>query len=289
MKKYLIFLLIPILFACQPSTPKVNPEVEALKVENQKLMSQAQQKDSAYSQLFESLNQIEQNLSLIRNKQKLIQDNTHAGVEMKVDVRQKIAENIKAINDLMAKNRNMVNSLNDKLKGLDIEIEGFKQSVATLNATVTQKEAEIADLKTKLTSLNFTIETLNAHIDTLKTVNQQKDVKIAGQIEALNTAYYVFGTAKELLAKGVITKEGGFIGIGKSNKVNSALNKDYFTKVDITKLNEIVLGAKKAKLLTVHPSDSYRFDGTKKSVDKFVITNPTSFWKGSKYLVIVIN
>jgi predicted nucleic acid-binding Zn-ribbon protein len=289
MKKYLIFLLIPILFACEPSKPKLNPEVEALKVENQKLMSQAQQKDSAYSQLFESLNQIEQNLSLIRNKQKLIQESTRTGVEMKVDVRQKIAENIKAINDLMARNRRMVNSLNDKMKNLNIEIEGFKQSVESLTATVTQKETEIADLKVKLTAMNFTVETLNARIDTMRTINQEKDVKIAGQIETMNTAYYVFGTAKELVAKGVITKEGGFIGIGKANKVNNALNKDYFTKVDITRFNEITLGVKRARLLTVHPGDSYRFDGSKKSVDKFVITDPTAFWKGSKYLVIVIN
>jgi len=289
MKKYLIFLLIPILFACEPAKPKLNPEVEALKIENQKLMSQAQQKDSAYSQLFESLNQIEQNLSLIRNKQKMIQESTRTGVEMKTDVRQRIAENIKGINDLMAKNRGMVNSLNNKMKGLNIEIEGFKQSVASLNETVTQKETEIADLKTKLTSMNFTIETLNSRIDTLRNVNQEKDVKIAGQIETIHTAYYVIGTAKELTKQGVLTQSGGFIGIGKSTKIKSSLNNDYFTKVDITKLSEIALGAKKAKLLTVHPLDSYRFEGTKKNVDKLVITDPDKFWKGSKYLVIVLN
>lgn len=289
MKKYLIFLLIPIIFACEPSKPKLNPEVEALKVENQKLMSQAQQKDSAYSQLFESLNQIEQNLSLIRNKQKAIQESSRPGVEMKTDVRQKIAENIKAINDLMARNRGMVNSLNNKMKGLNIEIEGFKQSVESLTATVTQKETEIADLKVKLQSMNFTVSTLNARIDTLKTINTEKDVKIAGQVEAMNTAYYVIGTAKELVKQGVLTQSGGIIGIGKSHKVNNALNKDYFTRVDITKLNEIVLSAKKAKLLTVHPSDSYRLEGSKRSVDKLVITNPEKFWKGSKYLVIVLN
>jgi predicted RNase H-like nuclease (RuvC/YqgF family) len=289
MKKYLIFLLIPILFACEPAKPKLNPEVEALKIENQKLMSQAQQKDSAYSQLFESLNQIEQNLSLIRNKQKMIQESTRTGVEMKSDVRQRIAENIKGINDLMARNRGMVNSLNKKMKGLNIEIEGFKQSVASLTETVTQKETEIADLKVRLTAMNFTVETLNARIDTLKNINQEKDVKIAGQIETMHTAYYVIGTAKELTKQGVLTQSGGFIGIGKSTKIKSTLNNDYFTKVDITKLNEITLGAKKAKLLTVHPLDSYRLEGTKKGVDKLVITDPEKFWKGSKYLVIVLN
>jgi len=289
MKKYLIFLLIPILFACEPSKPKLNPEVEALKIENQKLMSQAQQKDSAYSQLFESLNQIEQNLSLIRNKQKAIQESSRPGVEMKADVRQKIAENIKAINDLMARNRGMVNSLNNKMKGLNVEIEGFKQSVESLTATVTAKETEIADLKVKLSAMNFTIETLNSRIDTMKTINQEKDVKIAGQIETMNTAYYVIGTAKELTKQGVLTQSGGVIGIGKSTKVKSALNNEYFTKVDITRLHEIVLSAKKAKLLTIHPMDSYRLEGSKKSVDKLVITDPEKFWKGSKYLVIVLN
>ena len=289
MKKYLIFLLIPIMFACEPSKPKLNPEVEALKVENQKLMSQAQQKDSAYSQLFESLNQIEQNLSLIRNKQKAIAESSRPGVEMKADVRQKIAENIKGINDLMARNRGMVNSLNKKMKGMNTEIEGFKQSVDNLTATVTQKETEIADLKVKLQSMNFTVATLNSRIDTLKTINTEKDVKIAGQIEVMNTAYYVIGTTKELVKQGVLTQSGGVIGIGKSHKVNNALNKSYFTRIDITKLNEIVLSAKKAKLLTVHPSDSYRLEGSKKKVDKLVITNPEKFWSGSKYLVIVLN
>jgi uncharacterized coiled-coil protein SlyX len=287
MRKYLLLLLIPFFFACEQK-PKTNPEVEALKVENQKLMTQSVQKDSAYNQLFESLNQIEQNLSLIRNKQKLIQESTRAGVEMKVDVREKIADNIKAINDLMAHNKAMVKSLNEKMKDLDIQIEGFKKTVESLNETVAQKETEISDLKSKLQSMNFTVETLNARIDTLKSANQVKEQRISNQIEALNTAYYVFGNTKELKAQGIITKEGGFIGIGKTNKVTGDFNKDYFTKIDITKTTEIVLGAKKAKLLTTHPSDSYHFEGTKDRVEKLIITNPEKFWKASKYLVVII-
>ena len=40
--------------------------------------------------------------------------------------------------------------------------------------------------------------------------------------EKLNTAFYAIGTAKELKEKGVTTKEGGFIGLGKSTKVKLA-------------------------------------------------------------------
>jgi myosin heavy subunit len=288
MKKYLLLLIIPFFFACEQK-PKPNPEVEALKIENQKLMSQSVQKDSAYSQLFESLNQIEQNLSLIRNKQKLIQEGSRAGVEMKVDVREKIADNIKAINDLMARNKSMIKSLNGKMKDLDIQNEGFKKTVESLTETVAQKETEIADLKSKLQAMNFTVETLNSRIDTLKSVNQAKDQKIASQIEAMNTAYYVLGNKKELTAQGIVKKEGGLLGIGKTTKVAGDFNKDYFTKIDITKTTEFVIGAKTAKLLTVHPSDSYRFEGSKKRVEKLIITNPEKFWKAAKYLVVLID
>ncbi len=288
MKKYLVLLLIPFFFACEPKPKTSNPEVDALKIENQKLMAQSVQKDSAYNQLFESLNQIEQNLSLIRNKQKLIQESSRAGVEMKVDVREKIADNIKAINDLMARNKMMVRSLNKKMKDLNIQIEGFKKTVENLTETVAQKETEITDLKSKLQTMNFTVETLNAHIDTLKSINQVKEQRIASQVEAMNTAYYVLGNEKELRAQGVITKVGGLLGIGKINKVSGDFNKDYFTKLDVTKTTEFIIGAKKAKLLTVHPSDSYHFEGTKDRVEKLIITNPEKFWKASKYLVVII-
>ena len=288
MKKYLLLLIIPFFFACEQK-PKTNPEVEALKIENQKLMAKSVQKDSAYSQLFESLNQIEQNLSLIRNKQKLIQEGSRAGVEMKVDVREKIAANIKSINELMARNKSMIKSLNGKMKDLDIQNEGFKKTVESLTETVALKETEISDLKSKLQAMNFTVETLNSRIDTLKTVNQVKDQKIASQVEAMNTAYYVLGNKKELTAQGIVKKEGGLLGIGKTAKVAGDFNKDYFTKIDITQTTEFVIGAKSAKLLTVHPSDSYRFEGSKKRVEKLIITNPEKFWKAAKYLVVLID
>ena len=64
------------------------------------------------------------------------------------------------------------------------------------------------------------------------------------------------------------------------------LNMNDFTKVDITKVNEIPVMKKKINIVTNHPTSSYRIEGNK-TVDKIVITNAKEFWSLSKVLVIV--
>ena len=68
-------------------------------------------------------------------------------------------------------------------------------------------------------------------------------------------------------------------GCADSSKVNRE------TKSTDTQVKEINT---KAKLLTVHPSDTYKFDGTKDKIEKITITNPEEFWSASKYLVIEV-
>ena len=65
-------------------------------------------------------------------------------------------------------------------------------------------------------------------------------------------------------------------------------NTDYFTKIDIRYDKEIKLYSKGAKLLTNHPTDSYRLE--KDSQNQYVlnITNPNKFWAASRYLVIQV-
>ena len=122
-------------------------------------------------------------------------------------------------------------------------------------------------------------------IDTnLQEEKQESSVKT----QKLNTAYYAFGSSKELMKNNVITKEGGFAGIGRNKKLRDDFNKDYFTKVDISATSSIVLGAKKARLITTHPASSYKIEGADGKAEKITILNTEDFWSVSKYLVIVV-
>ncbi len=78
------------------------------------------------------------------------------------------------------------------------------------------------------------------------------------------------------------------LGIGKTPLIKKDFNRSYFTEIDIRNLDYIPLMVKKAKLVSVHPADSYHISGAK-GADTLFIEDSAEFWKASKYLVIILN
>jgi hypothetical protein len=284
MKKLFYLISLVLLFvACN------NKEMETLKQENAKLLAETTSKDSTINEFFGTLDQIESNLAVVKSKQGIISQNASQNNEINQDTRQTINDDIQIINDLMEKNRKEIASLKSKLKNSNMKIKKLEEMLARYEKQLQDKDIEIEQLKQQLLNLNFTVENLSASIDTLKRTNQVKEEMISQKTEEINTAYYALGTEKELKENKVITKSGGFIGIGRNQNVQQDFNSDYFKKIDITKVTTINIGGKKAKLLTSHPSSSYKLEGVDKKFDKLTITNPKEFWKVSKYLVIVVD
>ncbi len=281
MKKITYLLLMAIaLISCstKQDEPEKNPLADSLSNVNSQLSSQLSQKEAALQEFIEAFNEIQDNLNQIKEKEKIVTNNTQSG-----DVKSKeetIKEDIQAIYDLLNKNKMKVATLSKKLKESNIKIESLEKMVANLQAMIDEKDKEIESLKDKIEELNIELSNLQTSYQEL---SQENEVKT----EKLYTAYYAIGTSKELKEKGVITKEGGFIGIGKATKLKDDFNKDYFTKIDITKVTSIPISAKSTKILTTHPSSSYKIVGDKKHVDRIEITNPDEFWSASKFLVII--
>ncbi|MCU0360254.1 MAG: hypothetical protein MUF75_05965 [Bacteroidia bacterium] len=265
--------------SCKSDTEKqANPEADSLKTVAGELTSQLNEKEAALQEFIASFNEIQENLNAIKEKEKIVVNASEKGdVKKKED---QIKEDIQSIYDLMSKNKNRINSLSKKLKDANLKIEGMDQMIANMQATIDQKDVEISDLKTRIEGLNIELSNLNTNYKMVEAESAEKT-------EIINTAFYAIGTSKELIEKKVITKEGGFIGIGKSAKMQNDFNKDYFTKINAEQTQSINIGAKKVKLLSTHPSGSYKLVG-EKPVQKIDITNPKEFWSVSKYLVIVI-
>ena len=64
-------------------------------------------------------------------------------------------------------------------------------------------------------------------------------------------------------------------------------DKNYFTQVDMRNLNSININVKNPKILSAHPTSSYKLVERGKIVEKLEITDPAAFWERSKFLVIV--
>jgi TolA-binding protein len=287
LKKYFVLVSMAALAACSNNDKGTASGTDStaagtgdpVQQENAKLKSDLQAQTAAVDSFMSAFNEIQDNLNTIKEKEKIVSNTSkEANVKSKED---QINEDISAIYELMEKNRQKVASLSSKLKKANVKIEELNKMIENLTAQLTAKDAEITELKAQL-------ERMNIEINEMQLASQVKDEEITQKTSKLNTAYYAYGTAKELKRQGVITKEGGFIGLGKSESMMKDFNKNYFTKIDITQTTSIPLAAKKAKLLTSHPSGSYKFDGPEGKVEKLTITNPDEFWSTSKYLVVII-
>ncbi len=283
MKKYLVLLLIPLFLACGREAKK---KAEELQSKNDSLTSQTVQKDEAINEFIRSINDIQGSLDTIKQKENIINLTTDRGGELKLSAKEQIKSDIETIYSLMLKNKETISALSKKLKRSSMKVDELTKMVERLNKDLTDKAAQIEALRSKLAKLNEAFEMANLKIDTLsRTVatqtSQIKDQSqtIAAQEEALNTAYYVLGSNSELKKNGVI----------KSGEILSDFKKELFTKVDIRKLTEIPVLSKKAKLLSNHPSNSYKFNGDKKMIQNLQITDYKAFWSNSRYLVIVVN
>lgn len=241
------------------------------------------QKDSEINEMMGTLNDIEEGFRLINeaeNRVALLKNGE--GTRKK----QNLKENIQFIAERMKQNRELIAKLQKQLESSTLKGGQLKKTIDNLTAQLEAKDKQLLALREELdkkdihiSELDETIGNLNTNVSNLSADNQQKAETINAQDKQLNTAWYVFGTKKEL--KGQHILEGGKV-------MNGNFNKNYFTKVDIRNTTEIKLYSKSAKLLTAHPASSYSLthDASKQYVLR--ITNPQIFWSTSKYLVVLV-
>jgi len=283
MKKYLLLLLIPAFFACGHAAEK---KAEELQSKSDSLMAQTMQKDEAINEFIRSINEIQGTLDTIKQKENIINLTTDRGGELKMSAKDQIKNDIQSIYSMMLKNKETLNTLTRKLKNSNMKVTELNKMVERLNRDLADKSAQIEDLRAKLAKISSSFEMANLKIDTLsRTVRDQgsqinsQSQTIAAQDEAMHTAYYVIGTNKELKKNNII----------KSGEILSDFNKDLFTKIDIRKTTEFPILSKKAKILSNHPSNSYKFTGDKKVIQALQVLDYKAFWSNSKYLVIVVD
>ncbi|MGQ9846981.1 MAG: coiled-coil domain-containing protein [Bacteroidales bacterium] len=285
-KNIIPFLVLLAFGACQRNIQE-DPAYKKLLSERDSLAGLVSTDVSTINQYLSDFNDIQTNLNRIKEAEKLITVNAN-NPENQVSTKDQIIQDIQLIYDLLQKNKNTIEDLRRKHKKSNNKLVELEKMLSNFEQQLIAKNAEIEELKAKLEQMNIKVEILTANIDSLNKENAQKQDIIAQKTEELNTAYYAIGSKKELIENKIITKEGGFVGIGKIERLRDDFNKDYFTKIDITQINEIPINASKAKVITSHPANSYKLKTSNNKVEALVILDNKSFWSVSKYLVIVI-
>ena len=241
------------------------------------------QKDNEINDMMSTLNDIEEGFREISEAEDRV---TVAKRGEGASASARIRENMQFIQQTMKQNRELINKLRQQVRESSVKGEQLKRTLENLTAQLAEKEQMLQQLRAELDAkdihiaeLDETIADLHQDVASLKDEGTKKDATIDTQDKQLNTAWFVFGTKKEL-------KEQKILQDGKV--LQSNFNKEYFTKIDIRVDKEIKLYSKSAEMLTAHPASSYTLERDANKQYVLRITNPQQFWSTSKYLVIQV-
>ena len=282
MKKILllVFGLIAIT-ACKQKGP--DPKDIALSQQRDSLNRIIAMKDNEINDMMSTMNDIVEGFRAINEAEDRL---TIVRSDEGASSTERIRENLQFIQQTMQQNRELINKLRNQLRQSSVSGEQLRRTIDNFARQMEEKDVQLkqleADLQAKdvqIGELTEQVTDLNSNISTLQEESTKKTQTITSQDKQLNTAWFVFGTKKEL-------KEQRIYDDGKVLRNN--FNHDYFTKIDIRVDKEIRLYSRSAKILTAHPASAYVL--TQDANKQFIlrITNPQLFWSTSKYLVVMV-
>lgn len=265
---------------------------EEIKTENELLRKATAQKDSLIDVFISSANHIAENINLITQKEKLLGGEAAKKKKFTEEDRNRILEEIKAINLLIKENKNIIDSLITRLAEADFRLESFEKMVQNLYGELEEKNKEINALKHDLSDVEMAFNTVDFWLDALTSRNVELEAQgneqrniIDQQQELLSAAYFRYGTFKELKEAGILTKEKGLL--ARNEKLLQNFSNSEFRKINIEETVNISLPGEKVKIVSSHPAGSYLLTKVDKA-SVLTINQPEEFWKVTRYLVIVL-
>lgn len=205
------------------------------------------------------------------------------------DRRAEIRRNLSTIKARLAANKQLLASMEAKVKASGNENSVQAKTIAQLRQHIEQQDAKIAQLESDLSKAREEIGNLNTQVaetqEQVKVETQAKEEAQAATVAAENEAnkvYYAIGSNKELKDKGLLSKK--FLGTTKVLKGN--FDASYFVTADKRILKSIPTNAKKVKIWSNMPEGSYRIVGEKDGPKSIEIVNPDKFWSLASHLII---
>lgn len=277
---FISLVVVSFLTACSSSAP--DSRVDELQARCDSLESSNKELGDFLGLVSESMD------SILMQEQVLLHQNLDGSP---VSRKQQLRTNLDLYAQLLVRQRERIQSLTDSMGVKMGKYKSqFEKIITALNAQLAEKDAMIGSLRNELNNKNAdisrltaTVTSLNNNIGELEEMNQMQEEALEASTDMLNTAYVIMGNKSMLDAAGVL-KGGGFL---KKKKLDiSNFDTSKFQKVDISALRTLTIPAKKAKILTQMPQNSYKIEKISNNESLLTIVDPTVFWSVSNFLVI---
>ena len=206
------------------------------------------------------------------------------------DRRERIVSSIANMRNQIEADKKKIAQLEKQLSSSKSQLKGVQDIVNKLKASIGDKEKIMDELQKKLGIMSETLETerrlSQAEILKRDQTISDKEQALSSQAREANKIYYVFGTRKELITKGIIDRKGGLLGIGIVSTVTAQIQTDKFTEMNLLDSQEISFPATKKgySILSNHVATSYQVNKAGEQ-NVLKITDPNNFRK-QKFVVI---
>lgn len=272
-------------------------QIDDLSNQNASLYETIELRDSLVNEMTTTFEEIEENLTFVRNKRDQMVLKPQEG---QANQKKMLVEDIKLMNEMLAESSTKIEELDKKLKNSGFEIKSFRNKIAQLTKSIEEQDNSIQELRAEIEQRDYKISEMGTQLATLQTDIALKEDSLLSKSQAIadksqiivereneiNKAYVAVGTHDQLIKHGVLTKEGGFWGIGKNVVIRDDLNQKSFTQLDIRNTNHFRINSKKVKLISEHPANSYTLVEENDKIAYLEIENPAEFWKLTKYVIV---
>ncbi|HSJ65203.1 MAG TPA: hypothetical protein VK922_15030 [Gemmatimonadaceae bacterium] len=291
-RRLLVAAIVPLVVGCE-SRAKL-AAADSIAAEQTRLAMQlSAQKDSLTRVVVDAdafIAQIDSQVSRVKGLPKAkqpehglegpLEEQLHARADMLVRVKGLVDRAQRTATEL-AEARRRERSLRGQLDSLREHDEGDHRLIADLGATIDRQRETIA--------------VLTLRVDSLSTENTRLGHALVASERTRTAAYYIIGTERELIDKGVIVKEGGanllLARVGRTLQPARTLDVSLFTAIDRRQIRHIEVPDSTRRYAIISRQDIEAAEVSEREKSSFRgnlhIADIERFWGPSPYLILV--
>jgi len=272
---------------------QVKAENKTLDEEKQRSQRELGAAGAATAEMQATLDDVQKSLEDLRVKElKAVRTSLAVAQEGKAAPgrREELKAEIEEIRNVVKANLAKLSTLQKQKNTSDQKITTLERLIGEMRRNLEEKEATIAALEEKTLVLAKEAEELRGTVKEKEAVVKEKEAAIVDRESQMSTAYVLIATRSALKKAGLVEKKGSVLGLGGNWQRTGQFDETLFKQVDTRKETEFAVGAApdKARVLSDHPKDSYTLAGTGPKASTLTVTDAARFWKGSKYLVVML-
>lgn len=270
-------------------------QMRQLTDEKQKLSESLQSLQSESAEANATLEDVAKGLEEIRAKElKAIQSSISVAREGDAagSRRHQLEAEIQTIRDAIHKNLQKLARLEKTNKESGLKMASLQILADELKRSLEEKAATVAELENKVGDLSKTVETQASSLAEKDAAILERETRIAQKTKESNTAYVAVASKSVLKQSGLVEKKGDILGVGGRWIETGKFDSGVFREIDVTKELEVSIPApaRKVRIITEQPKESYEIvdSGPNSETSKLSVKDPAAFWKGDRYLVVMI-